>query len=159
MSLPLKSKALSSPGVVLLNPKYQENVAGAIRACAAWGIPFLRWTGYRVNPEANRSRIPREMRMYKEVDFALDPSYGFSPDVVPVAVEVLDKAEYLQDFIHPKNAVYVFGPEDGSIPKGYMNACHRFVTIDTLHCLNLSVAVAVVLYDRYLKEMKNGILH
>ena len=30
---------------------------------------------------------------------------------------------------HPDEAVYVFRPEDGSIPKAWLGLCHRFVHI------------------------------
>jgi tRNA C32,U32 (ribose-2'-O)-methylase TrmJ len=54
--------------------------------------------------------------------------------------------------VHPENAVYVFGPEDGSIPPVFRRHCHRFVSIPSKHCLNLAAAVYIVLYDRNQKE-------
>jgi tRNA(Leu) C34 or U34 (ribose-2'-O)-methylase TrmL len=83
------------------------------------------------------------------------PLDAFPEDVTPVAVEVLDSAESLPTFIHPLGAVYVFGPEDGELPKGVRNACHRFVTIPSDGCLNLAAAVNVVLYDRMIKSVYN----
>lgn len=32
----------------------------------------------------------------------------------------------------------LLGPEDGSLPKGILSACHRFVVIPTPQCLNLA---------------------
>jgi tRNA(Leu) C34 or U34 (ribose-2'-O)-methylase TrmL len=61
------------------------------------------------------------------------------------------------DFEHPENALYVFGPEDGSLPKTVRLLCHRFVVIPTHHCLNLAAAVNVVLYDRRLKRHLVGV--
>ena len=46
----------------------------------------------------------------------------------------------------------MFGPEDGSLSKGDLAACHRFVRIPTNSCLNLAAAVNVVLYDRLAKR-------
>jgi len=57
---------------------------------------------------------------------------------------------------HPENAVYVFGPEDGSIPKTYLQHCHRFLVIPTRHCLNLATAVATILHDRAYKRFMQG---
>jgi tRNA(Leu) C34 or U34 (ribose-2'-O)-methylase TrmL len=56
------------------------------------------------------------------------------------------------DFQHPDNAVYVFGPEDGSIPQVLRRHCHRFVKIPAKHCTNLAAAVYIVLYDRAYKH-------
>jgi hypothetical protein len=59
-----------------------------------------------------------------------------------------DSAETLGEFVHPPRALYVFGPEDGSLDRGLLAACHRFVQIPSRSCLNLAAAVNVVLYDR-----------
>lgn len=73
-----------------------------------------------------------------------------------MAVELLPAAQSLVDFEHPEDALYVFGPEDGGLPKPIRLACHRFVFIPTHHCLNLAAAVNVVLYDRRLKRQREG---
>jgi tRNA C32,U32 (ribose-2'-O)-methylase TrmJ len=52
--------------------------------------------------------------------------------------------------VNPK-ALYIFGPEDGSIPQSVLKECHRFVVIPTKHCVNLAAAVYLVLYDRQVK--------
>lgn len=77
-------------------------------------------------------------------------------DAVPVAVEVRKTSESLHVFEHPPNAVYVFGPEDGSVSKPHISHCHRFVVIPTKHCLNLATAVATVLWDRQYKGWLGG---
>jgi tRNA(Leu) C34 or U34 (ribose-2'-O)-methylase TrmL len=73
-----------------------------------------------------------------------------------VCIEVLDNAECLTTFTHPTNPVYVFGPEDGSVPPVIRRHCHKFVYIPAYHCLNLSAAVDVVLYDRMAKRQLSG---
>jgi tRNA(Leu) C34 or U34 (ribose-2'-O)-methylase TrmL len=74
----------------------------------------------------------------------------------PVAVEVRDGAERLDTFVHPEHAVYVFGPEDGTLGRGTLSACHRFLRIPTAvrTPLNLAAAVNIVLYDRHVKTMQ-----
>jgi tRNA(Leu) C34 or U34 (ribose-2'-O)-methylase TrmL len=76
--------------------------------------------------------------------------------VVPVCVERSAAAELLVDFVHPDHALYVFGPEDGSVSKGWRASCHRFVSIPTVNAgpLNLAAAVNVVLYDRQAKAAR-----
>lgn len=159
--------------VVLIDPKTPYNVGAVIRACSIFDVRTLRWTGRRISTaegrrkagttlKSNRPRLPREERMkdYGNVDWREDTSENVvsalaqSLQAVPVAVEVREHSEMLDEFIHPLRAVYVFGPEDGSIPKGVLTACHRFVRIPTFHRtpLNLAAAVNVVLYDRLAKE-------
>ena len=72
-------------------------------------------------------------------------------------MELRPDAEPLLTFEHPENALYVFGPEDGGLPKPIRVLCHRFVVIPTRHCLNLAAAVNVVLYDRLLKRHLAGV--
>jgi tRNA(Leu) C34 or U34 (ribose-2'-O)-methylase TrmL len=157
--------------VLLVDPKYPHNVGNAVRACAVFGAPTLRWTGGRVDSQLE-ARLPREERLreYRDrvsfsrigpgwrnrpLDFWKPTTPAFTSSyVVPVCCEVSDEAESLVDFVHPERAVYVFGPEDGHVPKGVRHACHRFVTIPSDGCLNLASAVNVVLYDRAAKAAR-----
>lgn len=152
----------SGPGLILVNPKYVHNVAAAIRAASCFDVTRLVWTGERVNPDL-LDRLPREERMkgYKDVLWSRDrlnkPLALFKPDVVPVCVELLENSEPLTTFVHPENAVYMFGPEDGSVPQVLRCLCHRFVHIQSNHCLNLSAAANVVLHDRKVKLQLAGL--
>jgi tRNA(Leu) C34 or U34 (ribose-2'-O)-methylase TrmL len=140
--------------IALINPKYPHNVAAAVRAAACFGATEVRHTGKRVD-FAKMPRTPREMRMkaYKDVwvthsDYMLHIPEG----VTPVAIELVPGAESLPYFLHPHNAMYIFGPEDGTLDRPILRLCHRFVSIPTFHCMNLSSAVYVVLYDRLVKR-------
>jgi len=150
--------------VVLIDPKYPHNVGGALRACAAFGSGQLFWTGQRIRLDSTKSRrLPREERMrgYRsDVVFGPDESALdrlILDGLTPVAVELKSGSEPLDGFEHPEHAVYVFGPEDGSVPKGVLHVCHRFVHIPTRYSLNLAAAVNVVLYDRRLKRRRAGL--
>jgi hypothetical protein len=122
-------------------------------------MDMIRYTGTSVS-KATRHRLPREERLKEfknviwlrirgELKMAELESFG-----VPVAVEVSDSAEYLDEFVHPEYAMYIFGPEDGSIPKAMLAECHRFVRIRSANRtpLNLAAAVNTVLHDRLIKE-------
>ena len=60
-------------------------------------------------------------------------------------------------FEHPENAIYLFGPEDGSVPKNVRGLCHRRVFIPTRHCTNLGAAIYLLLYDRLVKRYAKGL--
>jgi tRNA(Leu) C34 or U34 (ribose-2'-O)-methylase TrmL len=151
------------PAVALIDPKYPHNVGAALRACSCWGLGQLWWTGDRVTLDVPRGeRLPREERMkgYRSVEIINDDRVfdRFEPgSVTPVAVEIRPHSESLVTFEHPDDALYVFGPEDGGLPKPVRLLCHRFVVIPTHHCLNLAAAVNVVLYDRRLKRHLAGV--
>lgn len=151
--------------ILMVAPKYVHNVCAAIRASSCYGGGGVFYTGNRFDLD-KMSRLPREERMkgyadspWKGLDSdrrPIDTIIG-DRDVVPVAIELTDGSEILHEFEHPDNALYVFGPEDGSIPKGIRHACHRFVHIPTFHCTNLSAAVYTVLYDRMAKRIRDGL--
>lgn len=144
-----------APAVVLENPKYPHNVGAALRAASSFGIKQVWFTGNRVGIEVGEAkRVPREERMrgYADVqliqyDYPLEQFRGYTV----VGVELVPGAESMIDFQHTHNMVYVFGAEDGGLTKAIRGLCHRFVRIPTYHCLNLSTAVTVTLYDRALK--------
>lgn len=153
-----------TPAVVLVNPKHAHNVGNALRACAALGSPTLYVTGQRVQWDVHgkSQRLPREERMksYKDDVEILRGERPFSDlgsGIVPVAVEISPTAEPLALFEHPDQACYVFGPEDGSIPKSIKVLCHRFLILPTAHCINLAAAVNCVLMDRRVKRQQAGL--
>lgn len=163
--------------VVLINPKTPYNVGAAIRACSIFGVDHLRWTGKRITEaEARRKagstaykdRLPREERMkdYHGVTWEQAPADGsdyiglyVAEGITPVCVEILPGCEYLDQFQHPEKAVYVFGPEDGTVNKGVRAVCQRFVSIRSANRtpLNLAAAVNLVLYDRFIKQTREEV--
>jgi tRNA(Leu) C34 or U34 (ribose-2'-O)-methylase TrmL len=154
-----------APGIVLVSPRFAFNVWMAVRLASCYGLNQLWFTGERVRLALEqKGRLPREERMkgWRNVEMINydRPLDLFPADAVPVAVEVRANSERLQDFIHPKKAIYVFGPEDGSIPASYLSKCHRFVVIPTRKsfCLNLATALATILWDRAVKldEVPDG---
>jgi tRNA(Leu) C34 or U34 (ribose-2'-O)-methylase TrmL len=123
-----KIPAVEPHSVILSNPKYPHNVGAAIRAASCFGAAQVWFTGTRVPVEGHDGfRLPREERMkgYKDVDL-INYDYPFDQMVrglTPVAIELRPGSESLADFVHPENPVYVFGPEDGSIPQVFLRHC------------------------------------
>ena len=150
------------PAIALIDPKFPHNVGAAVRAASCYGIGQVWFTGDRVRLVGERRfRLPREERMrgYHDVELRHSdrPFDAFEPAAVPVAVELRRNAESLIHFTHPDNAVYVFGPEDGTLDRAVLHQCHRFVVIPTRHCTNLAAAVYTVLYDRHAKRVATGL--
>lgn len=166
-----------TPAVILVNPKYDHNVSGALRACSAFGIPQLWLTGSRVKDQElgpkGKPRLHREerMKLYEDVevcycDYPFD-YYRTDGDMKPpriVAVEIDPSATSLDIWGkggHPQDAVYVFGPEDGSLSPVQKRHCTDFVYIPTKRdewdkpvCLNLYSAVSAILADRMMTELR-----
>ena len=139
-----------APSIICENPRFPHNLAMVVRLASCYGISQVWFTGNRIQLDSNRKmRLPQKERMNVDIIHHNDPLDQI--DAIPVAVEFREHSEKLQDFVHPKNAVYIFGPEDGAISNKLLSRCHRFVIIPVRHCLNLSTSVATILWDRCVK--------
>lgn len=65
-----------------------------------------------------------------------------------VGVELTDDAVDLPSFRHPPSAAYVLGREKGDLTPAMLARCQYVVKIPTRFCINLSLAGALVMYDR-----------
>ena len=162
---PFKSSKIveaQTPAIVLSDPRYPHNVGAAVRAASCFGVKQVWVTGKRTAEKVWKSkRLPREERMkgFSDVDMILEdrPFDYFPKGTTPIAVELLKGSENLYGFEHPENPIYVFGPEDGSIPNNIRALCHRRIFIPTKHCTNLGAAVYLILNDRKYKRVMEGL--
>ncbi|MFN7055791.1 RNA methyltransferase [Hyphomonas sp.] len=67
-----------------------------------------------------------------------------------VGVELTEDAVELPVFRHPPQAAYILGPEKGSLSPEALARCAHVVKIPTRFCINVSLAGALVMYDRHL---------
>ncbi len=65
-----------------------------------------------------------------------------------VGIELMDDAIDLPSFRHPKQAAYILGSERGGLSPAVAQACDYVVKIPTRFSINLSLAGALVMYDR-----------
>lgn len=150
--------------ILLTDPKYPHNVGSVLRAASCFGAEDVWFTGDRVLESIlERGRIPREERLkgYRTVNLyhTNRATESVLKDITgtPIAVELRPNSECLFDFEHPEDAVYIFGPEDGSLGRPVLQQCHRFLVIPTRFCTNLSAAAYIILYDRAFKHfLKTG---
>lgn len=67
-----------------------------------------------------------------------------------VGIELTDDAVELPSFRHPPAAAYVLGREKGDLTPEMLSRCTHVVKIPTKFCINVSLAGALVMYDRHL---------
>ncbi len=137
--------------VGLLNPKSPANVGAVLRAVGCFEGDGVFFTGTRF---ARASRYHTDTR---RVGDAMTPQHVDSlvaarGDSALVCVEWVEGATALPDFVHPSQAFYAFGPEDGTLDQALIDQADAVVYVPTTGCLNLAAAVNVVLYDREAKR-------
>jgi tRNA(Leu) C34 or U34 (ribose-2'-O)-methylase TrmL len=138
--------------VGLSNPKSPANVGSVMRAAGCYGVDGVRYSGkrydramqYQTDTHNAASKIPLE-----RVNSLID---NISPGIKIVCVEFALGATSLPEFIHPPQALYLFGPEDGSLSQEILDQADAVVYIPTVGCMNLAATVNVVLYDRLAKS-------
>ena len=81
----------------------------------------------------------------------LDALAAARPHGCQVVVVEVDGEHLLADFHHPERAMYVFGPEDGSVRDGIRSISQHSVRLPTAYCLNVAVTAAIVMHDRIAK--------
>lgn len=136
--------------VSLFRPKTAENVGAVLRAAHCYRVAQVNIEGGRKDFLSHCTNTPMAHR-HTPV-FLVDDVLDYLPfGAQVVAVDMIEGATSLVDFKHPHQAVYIFGPEDGSLGKRHTDRAQHVVYVPTRNCMNLAAAVNVVLYDRMAK--------
>lgn len=125
------------------------NLGALMRTANAFGASFV----FSVNAE-DRTKVAYKSdtsRTFKTVPYYQWES--IDEIVLPrecqmVGVELTDEAVELPEFKHPRMAAYVLGPERGSLSPEMQAKCKHIIKIPTNFCINVSLAGALVMYDR-----------
>jgi len=135
--------------VSLVNTRIEANVGGALRAAHCYDAKMIILEGKKFEQHAaDTTKASRHIPIIHTLDmFSVVPV-----NCVPIAIEYIQNCQQLPTFKHPQNAMYIFGPENGSIPPRIIERCKDVVYIPTQFCMNLAATVNVVLYDRYIKQ-------
>lgn len=138
-------------GIGVERPKFEANIGTLYRSAICFDASFVFSIGARFPRQASDTtcswrhvpalRYPTTADWHEHIPYSCEP----------IGVEIVDRAQPLEDFVHPQRAVYLLGPEDGGLSKVALDACSRVVQIDTRYCLNVASAGTVLLYDRALK--------
>jgi len=141
--------------VGLVRPKYWENVGGVVRAAGCYGASMVQIEGERNHAKVRRAPTDTA-QVYQKIPviFTEDIFATIPVGVVPIAVDLVPGAVSLVDFVHPRLAIYIFGPEDGTLGKAHLERCAASVYVPTDGCMNLAAAANVIMYDRLAKAKK-----
>ena len=135
----------------LINPKSPTNVGAVMRAAGCYEANSIFYTGKRYanaakfNTDTNNIKDKIPLISVDNVEAML------TNNVSIVCVDLVEGAIPLPQFEHPSNALYIFGPEDGTIPQNIIDSASSVVYIPTVGCMNLAATVNVLLYDRLVK--------
>ncbi|HBT82586.1 MAG: 23S rRNA methyltransferase [Desulfuromonadales bacterium GWD2_61_12] len=136
----------------LCNPKSPANVGSVMRAAGCYQAQAIRYTGVRFARSAQYHTDTKDIKSKISLTHVDELLADLPRDMTVVCVELVEGATPLPAFVHPERALYVFGPEDGSIPQEMIDHASHVVYIPTIGCMNLAATVNVLLYDRLAKS-------
>jgi tRNA(Leu) C34 or U34 (ribose-2'-O)-methylase TrmL len=136
-------------GIGLYIPRKQENIGGILRAAYNFDASFIAIAGTKYKKNATDTpKAYRHIPLFHVTNLKEIIPY----DCIPVAVDLLEDATPLPDYIHPRSAFYIFGPENGTLGQEVTDWCDDKIYIPTTQCMNLAATVNVILYDRLAKR-------
>ena len=143
-----------SIGVV--NAKQQANIGTLWRSAYQLGAHFVFTVGKRYqNQRTDTVQTHERMPLFGLHDW--NAFVDFAPKgTLWVAVEM--GGVPLEDFVHPRNAIYLLGSEDAGVPKSVLSSCHHVVSLSSERyaSYNVATAGALVMYDRMVKMRAAG---
>ena len=152
--------------IALTNPKTPTNVGAVMRAAGCYQADQIIYNGNRYAQAAKyhkqtlqtdtfnmRDKIPLvQVESFISIKDSLE-SIPSSAKII--CVDLVEGATPLPHFIHPSEAVYIFGPEDSSVKQEIIDIADDVVYVPTVGCMNLAATVNVLLYDRLAKSLTN----
>ena len=136
----------------LVDPKSPTNMGSVMRAAGCYQVDQVRYSGERFE-RAARYQTDTKGMLGKIPPVRMDQLLeGLPAGMKTVCVELAEGATPLPGFVHPEQAIYLFGPEDGSIPQALIDQADHVVYVPTATCMNLAATVNVLLYDRLAKS-------
>lgn len=138
-------------GIGIENVSKPMNLGALMRTAHAFGASFVFTIGahHKVRDvrKADTSRTFEHVPYFDWDDLG---DIALPKGCKLVGVELTEDAAMLPSFRHPASAAYVLGREKGSLSEALQARCDFIVKIPTKFCVNVSVAGALVMYDRLL---------
>lgn len=136
--------------------KTAENLGTLWRSAACLGATYTFTIGGRYRRTA--CDTVKSFRSLPHFDYPdLDAFLSVRPySSEIVGVELTPGSVNLATFEHPRSAIYVVGPEDGSLSRATLDVCQHVVAFDSALCVNQAVAGSIVLYDRSAKRTRQS---
>lgn len=138
--------------VGLTNPKSATNVGAVMRAAGCFSVDSVLYTGSRYDRSVKLNTDTKKISSTIPLTGVESLLADTTDEMKIVCVDLVEGALPLPAFKHPDKALYIFGPEDGTIKQTVIDQADAVVYIPTSGCMNLAASVNVVLYDRLAKS-------
>lgn len=147
-----KKKMRGYFGIGIQNTKNEINVGTLWRSAAIMGASFIFTIGKRYKRQASDTQKAwRHIPLLHYNTF--EEFYRMLPyDCRLIGVELDKKSVPVERFVHPERCIYLLGAEDHGLTKEAIEKCHALIQLPGIHCMNVSVAGSIAMYDRIAKS-------
>lgn len=156
--------ANSHASIGLTNPKSPSNVGAVMRAAGCYCVDQVLYTGQRYanaakysgvkhNTDTKNARDKIPLLAVDDFEHVKEQLETLPQETKIICVDLVEGATPLPHFEHPAQALYIFGPEDGTISQAVIDIADEVVYVPTVGCMNLAASVNVLLYDRLAKSL------
>lgn len=144
-------------GIAIYEPKHESNVGVLWRSSAVFGASFIATVGSK----RYKTMKSDTMLSHKHLPLFHFNDIGDLKTHLPkgcklIGVELTDRSNNLQSFVHPEQSLYLLGAEDYGIPFHILQQTDQIIKINTPLNISLNVGVAgsIICYDRVAKRGK-----
>ena len=138
-------------GIGIENTKTELNIGTLWRSAKILNASFIFTIGKRYKKQASDTLKAYRYIPFYQYDTFIE-FYRMMPyDCMLIGVELDERANQINNFIHPERAIYLLGAEDNGISKEALAKCQAIIQLPGEHCLNVAVAGSIVMYDRLTK--------
>ena len=135
----------------LIDPKSPSNVGAVMRAAGCYQVDAVVYSGLRYDKAVRFNTDTKKVTSRIPLQHIDDLQALQTNGRKLICVDLVEGATPLPEFIHPENAIYVFGPEDSSVSQELVDRADAVVYVPPHGCMNLAASVNVLLYDRMAK--------
>lgn len=134
------------------NTKTEQNIGTLWRSANLFGAAFIFIIGNRYKRQSSDT-----MQTWRHIPLMNYETFGDFYNAMPydcrlIGVELHDKSEPLNQFVHPNRSVYLLGAEDTGLTNEAIDKCHSIIQLPGSYSMNVAVAGSIVMYDRSCKH-------
>ena len=154
LTKPRQSYGKGFCGIGVFMPKTKENIGTLIRSAKMFGADFVFMIGERYTSQSSAVKLDEKIPVFYFKTFS-----QFCESMPPVekftVIELTNKSKNLSEYTHRNKGIYILGSEDNGVSKEILESDRcEFVQIEGNSSLNVAVAGSIVLYDRFISNLK-----
>lgn len=144
-------------GIGIELPKFEGNIGTLWRSAYNFNADFIFTIGARYKSQkTDTGKTWKHIPLFEYPDFKTFYA-GFPRECSLVGVEFPHKkAEAIGHFHHPERAIYLLGAEDHGLSTDALKYVDKVVYIPTKHCINVSTAGSIIMFDRIQKTQNEN---